>query len=128
MVFPDFEKPFILHCDASQIGLGSILYQEQNDGRLGIVAFGSRSLSPAEKNYHSSKLEFLALKWSVTEKFKHFLYYAPGIDVYTDNNPVTYILTTAKLDAARQRWVAELADYYITKIHYKPGASNQASS
>lgn len=50
-------------------------------------------------------------------------YSAPSCDVYTDNNPLIYILTSAKLDATRQRWVAELADYNF-KIHYKPERLN----
>ena len=84
MAFPDFEKPYILHTDASQVGLGPILYQKQDDDKLRVVA-----LSPAGKNYHSSKLEFLAMKSVITDRFKDFLYYAPGIEIYTDNNPLT---------------------------------------
>lgn len=52
-----------------------------------------------------------------------YLYYAPHFDVFTDNNPITYVMRSAKLDAARQRWVAELADYDF-QIHYKPGRLN----
>ena len=55
-----------------------------------LSAFGSRTLTPSEQNYHSSKLEFLALKWSVTEHFKEYLAYAP-FTVRTDNNPLTYV-------------------------------------
>ena len=44
-------------------------------------------------------------------------------DVHTDNNPLTYVLTTAKLDAMRQRWIASLATYNF-HIHYKSGKSN----
>ena len=66
LVFPDFDKPFLLETDASKEGLGAVLSQKQSDGWYHPVAFGSHSLTPAEKNYHSSKLEFLALKWSVT--------------------------------------------------------------
>ena len=62
LVFPDFEKPFLLEKDASKEGLGAVLSQKQGDGWYHPVAFGSHSLTPAEKNYHSSKLEFLALK------------------------------------------------------------------
>ena len=65
LVFPDFDKPFLLEMDASKEGLGAVLSQKQNDGRYHPVAFGSCSLTPSEKNYHSSKLEILALKWSV---------------------------------------------------------------
>jgi transposase InsO family protein len=125
MAYPDFEKSFTLHTDASQEGLGAILYQENEEGKLRVIGYGSRTLTPAEKNYHlhSGKLEFLALKWAVTERFRDYLYYAPSFVVYTDNNPLTYILSSAKLDATRHRWVAELADFNF-KIFYKPGSSN----
>ena len=98
LVFPDFNKPFLLETDASKEGLGAVLSQKQDDGRYHPVAFGSRTLTQSEQNYHSSKLEFLALKWSVTEHFKEYLAYAP-FTVRTDNNPLTYVLTTPNLDA-----------------------------
>ena len=77
MVFPDFTLPFIVQCDASKNGLGAILYQKQNN-EMKVISYASRTLSPAEKNshLHSGKLEFLALKWAVTEKFRDYLYYA----------------------------------------------------
>ena len=62
LVFPDFDKPFMLKTDASKEGLGAMLSQKQSDGCYHLVAFGSCSLTPSEKNYHSSKLEFLTLK------------------------------------------------------------------
>ena len=77
LVFPDFNKPFLLETDASKEGLGTVLSQKQRDGQYHPIAFGSCSLTPLEKNYHSSKLEFLALKWSVTEHFKEYLMYMP---------------------------------------------------
>ena len=72
--YPDYNQPFILHTDASQKGLGAVLYQKQ-DGKLRVMGYGSRSLSQAEKNYHlhSGKLEFLALKWAITEHFRDYL-------------------------------------------------------
>ena len=124
MGFPDHEQPFILHTDASKDGLGAVLYQQQN-GKMRVIAYASRTLSTAEKNYnlHSGKLEFLALKWAVTERFKDYLFYAPSFTVYTDNNPLTYVLSSAKLNATGHRWVAELADFNFT-IKYRPGKSN----
>ena len=79
LVFPDFDKSFLLEMDASKEGLGAVLSQKQNDGRYHPVTFGSHSLTPLEKNYHSSKLEFLALKWSMMEHFKEYLTYVPFI-------------------------------------------------
>lgn len=126
LAYPDFELPFVLHTDASNKGLGAVLYQRQN-GRLSVVGYGSRTLSPAERNYrlHSGKLEFLALKWAVCEKFRDYLYYAPHFTIYTDNNPLTYVMSTAKLNAVGFRWVGELSDFrfdikyrqMVTPIH-----------
>ena len=124
MAYPRFEDPFILHVDASEQGLGAVLYQRQ-EGRVRVIGYGSRTLTPAEKNYrlHSGKLEFLALKWAVTDRFRDYLFYAPSVTVYSDNNPVTYVLSTAKLNATGHRWVSELADFNIT-LKYRPGKTN----
>ena len=125
--YADFTKPFILETDASFAGLGAILSQEQ-DGVRKVLAYASRGLRPPERNmsnYSSMKLELLALKWAVTEKFKDFLY-GTKCTVYTDNNPLSYLLSTAKLGAMEQRWVAQLAPYNLT-IKYKAGKLNQAA-
>ena len=87
------------------------------------MGYGSRSLSPTEKKYHSGKLEFLPLKWAVCEHFRDHLYYASHFTVYTDNNPLTYVLTTAKLNATGHCWVGELADFTFN-IKYRPGHAN----
>ena len=79
LVFPNFNKPFLLETDASKEGLGAVVSQKQSDGRYHPVSFGSHSLTPSEKNYHSSKLEFLMLKWSIIEHFKEYLTYSPFV-------------------------------------------------
>lgn len=124
LAYPDFDHPFILHTDASQQGLGAVLYQNQG-GNMRVVAYGSRTLTPAEQSYHlhSGKLEFLALKWAVCDKFRDYLFYAPHFVVYTDNNPLTYVMSTAKLNAVGHRWVGQLADFRF-EIRYKPGRLN----
>ena len=96
MAYSNFEKPFVVHTDASKDGLGAVLYHHRND-ILRVVAYGSRTLTPAEKNYHlhSGKLESLALKWAICDQFRDYLYYAPSFKVYTDNNPLTYVLSSA---------------------------------
>ena len=121
IAYPDFEQPFIVHTDASQEGLGAALYQVQN-GKMRIISLASRTLTPAEKNYfmHSGKLEFLALKWAVTEKFHDYLINGQEFEVVTDNNPLTYVLTTAKLHSTGLRWVATLANYRFS-IRYRSG-------
>ena len=64
----DYKLPLELHIDASSTGLGAVLCQNKA-GVDRVVTYASRSLKPAEKNYPTHKLEFLALKWVVTGKF-----------------------------------------------------------
>ena len=125
MAHPDYAQPFILHTDASEQGLGAALYQRQG-GKLRVIAFGSCTLTAAERNYHlhSSKLEFLAMKWAITEQFRDYLYYAPHFTVYTDNDPLTYVLTSARLNVTGHCWVADLSDFNFT-IKYRPGTANR---
>ena len=122
--YPDWSLPFFMTTDASGYGLGSVLYQTQN-GVDRVIGYASRTLSEPEKNYHfhSGKLEFLALKWSVTERFSDYLKFGKPFVVYTDNNPLTYILTSAKLNAVAMRWVNDLADYEFS-IKYRAGKLN----
>ena len=86
LAYLDFTKPFKLHIDACDRDLGTILYQDQPDGKEKPISFASRSLNKAESNYPTHKLEFLVLKWAGTKRFHEYLY---GNDfmVYTDNNP-----------------------------------------
>ena len=98
LAFANSTKNFLLKTDASKEGLGAVLSQKQVDGWFHLVAYGSWALTAHEKNYHSTKLEFLALKMTVMEHFKEYLLYHPFL-VKTDNNPLTYIMTTPNLDA-----------------------------
>ena len=107
LAYAKYDTPFILYTDASSKGLGAVLSQKQGEHEK-VIAYASRGLSKAESNYDAHKLEFLALKWAVTEKFSDYLIWEPTCCVSTDNNPSTYILTSAKLDATGHRWLAAL--------------------
>ena len=100
----DYTKYFKGHTDASEQGLGAVLYQDQDDGTARVIMYASRNVSKSEKSYHSSKLEFLALKWSIFEQFYEYLY-GGKFEMYVDNNTLTYVLTSAKLNSTVQRWV-----------------------
>ena len=108
-------------CQPQFEAVGEKLYQHQ-DGQDRVVCYASHNLKPSEKNYPAHKLEFLALKWSITEQFHDYLYGA-NFDVFTDNNPLTYVLSTAKLDATGHRWLAELSNYSFT-LTYRSGKKN----
>ena len=122
LAYADYTKPFKVHTDASEDGLGAVLYQEQDDETDRVIAYASRSLKKSERRYHSSKLEFLALKWAITDCFHEYLY-GGTFEVHMDNNPLTYVLMTTKLYATGQRWVASLANYNFT-IKYRSGKQN----
>ena len=71
--YPNFTKKFILETDASLRGLGAVLFQVDDTSEVHVIAYASQTLRPSEQslhNYRSAKLELLALKWAVTEKFK----------------------------------------------------------
>ena len=93
LAFANYTKDLLLKTDASKEGLGAVLSQKQADRHYHLVAYGSRALTAHEKNYHSTKLEFLVLKCAIMEHFKEYLLYQPFL-VKTDNNPLTYIMTT----------------------------------
>ena len=115
-----------METDASGKGLGAVLLQKQSDGRYHPIAYASCIMNETEQRYHSNKQEFLALKWAVTEQFHEYLSpYGKNRNefvVRTDNNPLTYI-SSANLDAASQRWVAQLASYNFA-LEYQMGKDN----
>ncbi len=93
--FPDYAKPFTLYTDASQAGLGAVLMQPDSHGKLGAIAFASRSLNRAESNYSVTQLEVLAIVWAL-KKFRDLVYGYP-ITVFTDHLPATYLFKNKQL-------------------------------
>ena len=120
--FTDYTKDFLLETDTLKEGLGAVLSQKQEDGEFHLVAYGSWALTTYEKNYHSMKLEFLALKWAIMEHFKEYLLYQPFL-VKTDNNPLTYIMTAPNLDTTGHQWVSALTKYDF-QLEYQKGRDN----
>ena len=118
LAYPDPNKEYLLKMDALKLRLGAVLSQKQSDERYHPVAFRSRALHGVEVNYHSTKLEFLAMKWSI----EHFQTYLLGhcFKGHTDNNPLMYFLTSPNMDAMKQRWINELAKYDFS-LEYQKG-------
>ena len=121
LAYPDPNKEYLLKMDALKLGPGAVLSQKQSDGRYHAVAFRSRVLHGVEVNNHSTKLEFLVMKWSI----KHFQTYLLGccFKVHMDNNPLTYFLTSPNMDAMKQTWIKELAKYDFS-LEYQRGKNN----
>ena len=125
LAFADFDKPFLLETDASKLGLRAVLSQKQADSQYHPVAYASQSLTTHKCNCHSTKQEFLLLKWAIEEQFQEYLLWKPFI-VKTDNNPLTYIMTTPNLDATWNQWIESLA-WFIFSIKYQKGHDNVAT-
>ena len=125
LVFADYTKPFLLDTNSYKDGLGAALSQKQADRQYHSMAYGSWSLTPHEKNYHSTILEFLALKWAVMEHFKEFLPHQSFV-VRTDDNQLIYIMSTPNLDAMGHQWVGALA-WFNFELEYQKGHDNMVA-
>jgi len=118
--FPDFEKEFILHTDASLTGIGACLMQEHEDV-LHPVSFVSKCLTETQRAYSTTKREALALIYGL-EQFRHLILCYP-VHVFTDHYPLLGILAKTTKDPCLTRW-ALLVQEYAIKLHYLPGKNN----
>ena len=121
LAFADYTKPFLLETDSSKDGLGAVLSWKQVDGQYHPLTYGSRALTP-HKKLPFDKAWVFALKWVITEHFKEYLLYQPFL-VKTDNNPLTYIMTTPNLDATSHRWVRALV-WFSFELGSQKGCDN----
>ncbi|QRW20813.1 Retrotransposable element Tf2 protein [Rhizoctonia solani] len=121
---PDTTKQFYVECDASDYATGAILSQRNPEGKLAPVAYLSKSLSPAEKNYDIFDKELLA----VIRAFKEWRHLLEGselpVQVLTDHKNLEYFSTSQSLNKRQIRWANFLVDYNF-QINYRPGAQNK---
>src|SRR6266498_3013466 len=122
LLFPNFDKPFVLYTDVSLKGLRAVLEQENENGNLRPVAYASRSLTLAEKNYHTTDLECLAIVWSV-KHFHKYLINKP-FKIFTDHSALKSLQKIAEPIRRRARWIMELQQYNYT-IEHKSEKKNQ---
>ena len=124
LAYPSFDKDFIIETDASTGGIGAVLSQIQDDGYFHPVAFASRSLSPAERNYSITDLETLAVVWAISHF--HLYLYSPSVTVYTDHTAVRAVLETPHPTGRHARWWTRIYGTGIknVKIVYRPGKAN----
>ena len=118
--FPDYERPFHLHSDASNVGISACLMQEY-DGLLHPIAYVSKTLNTAQQNYSTTKKEALALTYAL-EQFRHIILMFE-VHVYTDHKPLLGALQKPTKDECLTRWSLLVQEYAI-KLHYLEGKKN----
>ena len=124
LAYPSFDRDFVLETDASIHGLGAILSQVQDDHKSHPIAYASRALSTAEKNYGITELETLAVVWAMS----HYHYYLYGhcVTVYTDHSAVKALLETPNPTGKHARWWTKVFAQGVRRVHivYKAGKEN----
>jgi hypothetical protein len=123
LIYPDSQKKFILETDASDFAIGAVLSQPDSRNLLHPIAFYSRKMLPAERNYDIYDKELLA----VIDALKHWRHYLQDtvypVEVWTDHRNLEYFLQTKTLTRRQARWALLISSYDIVII-YKSGKSN----
>jgi hypothetical protein len=116
---PNWEKSFHVFCDASDVAVGSALCQSTGDkGKDQPIAYASKQLTPAERNYSTTERECLAMVFFV-KKFRHYLICNPVV-FFVDHMAIKYLVNKAELSGRLARWVLLLEEFDYT-VEYKPG-------
>lgn len=121
----DPSRQLKLETDASDFGLSGILSQKFEDDKWHPIAFTSRKMQQAERNWQTYDQELLA----IVHSFKTWRQYVDGaaypVQVYTDHNNLTGIKTVQRLNPRQARWAVFLGSFDF-EIHHRSGVSNPA--
>ena len=121
LAYPDFGVPFIITTDASCEGIGAVLSQEI-EGVERPIAFASRALLKAERNYSTIELECLGIVYALLY-FRNYVY-GYEIKIRTDHKPLQYLLQSKHLTSRLSRWAMKVSEFNVTEIDYKKGELN----
>jgi hypothetical protein len=117
---PDFSVPFVVYTDASDNGLGAVLSQKRG-GEEYVVAYASRTLMAAERNYSTTEKECLAIVWTVNYWRPYLL--GKSFEVITDHQSLTWLQGLNAPKGRLARWIVALQEYEFVITH-RPGRNN----
>ena len=115
LAYPNLQKEFQVYIDASYLGLGGILGQQDDDGKDHVVAYISRMLNKHELQYRATELECLGLWWAITQ-WHHYLY-GNEFTVYTDHHALIYAQKKGFNSRKFNNWITDLQQYTF-KTYY----------
>ena len=121
LAFPNFDHDFILDTDASTYGLGAVLSQQFADGEK-VIAYASRTLTKAERQYCTTRREMLALVWG-TRQFRSYLY-GRAFQARTDHNSLRWLHNFREPEGQVARWLEILSEYNFEVLH-RPGVQHK---
>ena len=122
---PDFDRPFILSTDASNVAIGAVLMQEDDLGNRFAVAYRSRTLTEVARNWPTHEREMFAIVDSIIE-WKYYLEGLQSFMVETDHKPLIHMMQQRDLSAKQLRWITKLANFKF-RLVYKPGSTQVVS-
>jgi len=115
---PDPSKPYFMQTDASVLGISACLFQKDEMGRIKHIAFASRSLNSAERNWSTNRRETAAIVFGF-EKYKALLWGHNDITVLCDHLALTYLFTSSTLNSTLQGYLEILGEYNFSVAHIK---------
>lgn len=118
---PDFSRPFSIHCDASNTGVGAVLMQENENQDEIPISFMSRKLNKCQRNYTTTEKECLAAVLAV-KKFRAYIEGQP-FNIITDHASLKWLMSQADLSSRLARWALKLQGFVFKIIHRK-GSEN----
>jgi len=119
--FPDLQSKYYVATDASLYGVAGVLFQKDTWGRIKHISFVSKSLSPSQRNWSTTKRELYGVVYSL-QKFRKFLW-GVKFQLYTDHKALVYIHTQKLANSMMIGWLETLLDFNFDVVHI-PGIAN----
>ena len=124
--FPDYDRPFHIATDASNTGIGGVLFQPKSEAEHitpdNIVAICSKKLNPRQRDWSAYKKELWGIVYAL-RKFHSYIWGRTDLVIHTDHKPLIYMFSSSLLSPALQQWLDTILDYSFD-IRHRDGILN----